>query len=293
MCLEVLSICVLISQRFSSILCCAGDTNTNGAGTSESIALGPSDPNSKGNEGADKSPNPSGDNGDTDNSASDHDNKQTPSSSDNNEGNTGDNLRVLGNVSLDYSRISEGVIVVLIGGVPFLVINLHWVLSHCSRNSRKTLSRWLQQKTLESSPWPLQSSSRPSGNTQTNDSSQQQETSTVASESGNHSKKLTSSKNAITISPAFNSFILKLLKACGLTSLNHSNSIFDSLRIWVTKSNPRLYTPSTDPNKKTVHLVNLDSVVEQSIKLLKKQRAVKGKSAGTAAQSNTSSSKSQ
>jgi hypothetical protein len=217
-------------------------------------------------------------NGSSGNSESpESDNQQTnnlESSGTTGDNSSGDNMKNLGKISLDYSKISSGIVVVLVGGVPLLEINLHWVLSHLSRNSRKSLSKWLQQKSLGESPWPLHSPTSPGSSNDLSGNSQQHQDSPIAAvdQGTANSKSNNSSRSAVTISPAFNAFILKLLKACGLSSINHSNSIFDSLRIWITKNNPRLYTPSTDSKKKTVYVVNLDSVVQKTVDSLKLKR---------------------
>jgi hypothetical protein len=203
----------------------------------------------------------------------------------NNESPSTDNMKILGNISLDYSRINEGIIVVLVGGYPFLTINLHWILSHMSRNSRKVLGRWLQQKTLDSSPWPLQlpnSSSSNSSSAGSSSGQQQIHDSTAASEpTGSEKHSNDNQKNAVTISPAFHAFLIRLLKACGLSSLNHSNSIFDSLRIWTTKNNPQLYVSSANSkNQKMVTSIKLDTIVEKAVAELKTRRSTIRKGTG-------------
>merc|ERR1711924_122757 len=69
---------------------------------------------------------------------------------------TNRSLPNLGSVSVDFSQISSGIVVVLVSGVPFVTLNLHWVLGSLSKTSKRKLAAWLTAKSSEASHnWPL------------------------------------------------------------------------------------------------------------------------------------------
>lgn len=203
---------------------------------------------------------------------------ESPSPDKNHEAIPSENeFKSLGSISLDFSQISSGLVVIMVGRFPLLSINLFWVLSHLSRSSRKSLAKWLQQKNLGETPWPMLQNPHAQSEII---SGGIKETPVVEKESSEKTTVATL-PNGAAISPAFLAFIMKLLKSgCGLSSMNHSNSIFDSLRIWITKHSPLLYVKSSrgggylDP-------VKLDSVVTTLVSDLKNRRATsKSKSSG-------------
>merc|ERR1711933_18341 len=174
-------------------------------------------------------------------------------------------LKSLGGISLDFSKIQTGFVIIMAGRTPILCISLHWILANLSRNSRKTLAKWLNQKDLGDSPWLMvnPNSSLGSGvgiiDTPTSEVASAENTSNVSTSRG------------VSITPAFHAFMVKLLKCCGLTSINHSNSIFDALRIWLTKNNPALYIQNVN-KKGYLDGIKLDHIVNSSVHDLKSRR---------------------
>jgi len=61
-------------------------------------------------------------------------------------------LPIIGEVSLDYSRIDSGWIIILCNSFPMLSINIQWLLAMMSRSSRRRLAKWLDSKELSGFP---------------------------------------------------------------------------------------------------------------------------------------------
>jgi len=181
------------------------------------------------------------------------------------------NLKIHGELSVDTSRISEGWIILCVGGVPLLTINLHWILIHTSRSSRKSLSKWLGGKDFGQSPWPLSSTGQPVVGTPI--ISGEPSKNPVSSANGEPSVGNSKSQKEILVSKACYGFIVKLLSQLGLKSMTHSIAIFDSLRIWVTK-NPSLSLRNPHADKKGFlsPAISLDSVIQESVNDLKSKR---------------------
>jgi hypothetical protein len=200
----------------------------------------------------------------------------------------------LGYISLDYRLISTGHIILMVGNYPLLRINLYWILSNLSRTSRKNLAKWLNSKDIDQSPWPLHSSTVNSiGHEPLKSGSSSVSNENLPGESISlDGVSTTSGKTGIEISKAFHSFIAKLLKCCGLSKTSHSNSIFDSLRIWITKNQPVLFYRNKDDNDKYTRVV-LDNLITKSIYDIKSKRksASKKKSSDRSSTSKTGSDK--
>jgi len=165
------------------------------------------------------------------------------------------NFKSQGVVSLSYQEIEKGWVTILVGGVPFLRINLIWVLQHLSRNSRKSLSKALTHKEFSTDPsWPLSSQQSNAGDSAGTGVLSPQvapspDTSQISESSGKEGAQ------RIWESRAFQGFVMKLLKnSCALSNPHqHSSSVYDSLRIWLSKNQKiYLYIPTPSKNNPNV-----------------------------------------
>lgn len=69
---------------------------------------------------------------------------------------------ILGAVSVDYSKIDTGYIIILCNNSPMLSINIHWILASMTRSSRRRLAKWLDGKELSGFPIGTSDNSIPS-----------------------------------------------------------------------------------------------------------------------------------
>jgi len=180
-------------------------------------------------------------------------------------------LKSHGNVSLDYRNIGSGWITIFIGEHEFLRINLLWVLSQLSRTARRSLSKALSQKEFHEGMFPLRNSGQIADNANT-----------VAGPalnpdpaSGGESPSAGSLEKSIWNNRAFQQFVLKFLKAVGMSNPRiHSSSVFDSLRTWVNR-NPSLnliYQGKNKNGEKISLSFNADRLIEGIVSDLKNKR---------------------
>jgi len=151
------------------------------------------------------------------------------------------------------------------------------VLQHLSRNARKSLSKALTNKEFSTDPsWPLSSSSSNAGETGSGVVPTQvaplQEVSSAEVSSKEGSQGIWNSR-------AFQGFVIKLLKnSCALSNPHqHSSSVYDSLRVWLSKNQKTyLYIPApTRSNPNTLSRVMMDKEVSGIVAKMKSLRSTR------------------
>jgi hypothetical protein len=186
---------------------------------------------------------------------------------------------ILGTVSLDFSQIEMGNVILLCGGSPMLIINLHYILCSLSRSSRRKLASWLNQKSLPSG-FPIGSQVQPSEATP----SQAEDTpgpSTVSSSTPGSSTPQTMLSK-------------KLARLLGIDASALSNSLCDSIRQLLKNGSISLAVQNSvlDPSSKSpqkFHMVSWQEILNIGQKNLKSRRTANKRS--TAGKKAVSSSK--
>jgi len=170
------------------------------------------------------------------------------------------------NLSVDYTQVNLGLIVLLVNGVPFLTLNLAWLFGSMTRSSRKKLSKWLEQKEITGG-FPLQSPEAPTTAVPSSPTPQ-----AGGAPEGQVSTNSSGSSKSMQLT------IKRVYKLLGLDLSVHSNAVLDALRIYFNKNEVTLFQKNAN-NK--FERVNLERVVESIVARLKAQRSEKkGKNKG-------------
>jgi len=181
-------------------------------------------------------------------------------------------LPVIGEISMDYSQVGNGYVLLLCNGQPMFAMYLHFIFGSMTRNARKKICTWLQSKDLVGYPaLPLPG---PVTSTHGDSSSSVVSPSTPASKNskaGDNGQPIPSQADTNENLTAVTS---KLRILCGLLAHDfsqHSNSVFSSLKSWAGKNEVVLCTKE---NKRFVP-VDLDSLIEGFVAEIKSKRKTK------------------
>jgi len=178
------------------------------------------------------------------------------------------NLPIVGNITIDYSRINEGIVVLLINGTVFLNLNLHYILGALSKNSRKKLSAWLIKGDIAG--WPLSTSS--SSSTEKKSSEDQKSTGDPVKSDPTDSS-----------SQAAHNLSKKLSRLLGLDLAMMSNSVLDTVRQMLKSGDIKFAIRSSiiDKNVKNANeyrTVDFSEILSIAREALKSKRSVSKKS---------------
>lgn len=184
---------------------------------------------------------------------------------------------VVGEITMDYSRVAEGYVLLLCNSQPMFAINLSFLFGSMTRNARKKICTWLQAKDLVGFPaLPLpsagQSSTSAGSSSAAVSPSTPDSTSGTTGDNGSQSgtQSQTDAKNNLT---AVSSKLRILCNLIGHDFSQHSNSVFSSLKSWAGKYEIVLCVRE---NKKLVP-VNLDNLIEGFVSDIKNKRKAKSR----------------